>query len=476
MAQNDVIIKIEHLSKSFGDKRVLNDINLEIKRGEFVTLLGPSGCGKTTMLRIIAGSISADEGIISMEGEDISGIPSYRRPFNTVFQRYALFPHLDVYDNIAFGLKLKKIPRDEIDRRVRKYLKMVNMSDYEDRDVESLSGGQQQRIAIARALVNQPQVLLLDEPLAALDLKMRKDMQMELKEMHRKLGITFIYVTHDQEEALTLSDTIVVMNEGLVQQIGTPTDIYNEPRNEFVADFIGESNILNGIIPCDEKVQFIYHDFDCVDRGFEPDEHVNVVIRPEDIYIFSEHLDKAQFTGVVQSCIFKGVHYEMTVLTKEGYEIMVQDYNAFKPGLEVGLLIRPDDIHVMHKECLRNSFGAEYAGDGKVSFLGGEWPVDAAINSELLSGAKEGESFIADVEFRSVELMDESSEGTVSGKVFFILYKGNHYFLTVKTESGDKVYVQTDDVWDKSDLVGIKISPENIRLRKVEEQQSQASK
>ena len=246
MAQNDVIIKIEHLSKSFGDKKVLSDINLEIKRGEFVTLLGPSGCGKTTMLRLIAGSRAANEGVISMDGKDISDIPSYRRPFNTVFQRYALFPHLDVYDNIAFGLKLKKIPRDEIDRRVRKYLKMVNMSDYEDRDVESLSGGQQQRIAIARALVNQPQVLLLDEPLAALDLKMRKDMQMELKEMHKKLGITFIYVTHDQEEALTLSDTVVVMNEGVIQQIGTPTDIYNEPCNEFVADFIGESNILNG--------------------------------------------------------------------------------------------------------------------------------------------------------------------------------------------------------------------------------------
>ncbi|MBP5307436.1 MAG: spermidine/putrescine ABC transporter ATP-binding protein, partial [Paludibacteraceae bacterium] len=244
MKSDDVIIAIEHISKSFGDKKVLNDFTLNIKRGEFVTFLGPSGCGKTTMLRIIAGLSTADDGRVLMEGQDISTVPPHKRPLNTVFQRYALFPHLDVYDNIAFGLKLKKVPDEEIEKRVRRVLKLVAMSDYEDRDVDTLSGGQQQRIAIARAIVNQPKVLLLDEPLAALDLKMRKDMQIELKEMHKKLGITFIYVTHDQEEALTLSDTIVVMNEGKIQQIGTPTDIYNEPVNCFVADFIGESNIL----------------------------------------------------------------------------------------------------------------------------------------------------------------------------------------------------------------------------------------
>ncbi|MBR6423470.1 MAG: spermidine/putrescine ABC transporter ATP-binding protein, partial [Bacteroidales bacterium] len=244
--KKDIIISLDHITKSFGDKKVLDDISLSIKRGEFVTFLGPSGCGKTTTLRLIAGFGKPDEGTVTMEGKVINDIPPYQRQLNTVFQRYALFPHLDVYDNVAFGLKLQKVPAEEIKKRVKKVLKLVSMSDYEDRDVESLSGGQQQRVAIARALINQPRVLLLDEPLAALDLKMRKDMQIELKEMHKKLGITFIYVTHDQEEALTLSDTIVVMNEGKIQQIGTPIDIYNEPVNAFVADFIGESNILKG--------------------------------------------------------------------------------------------------------------------------------------------------------------------------------------------------------------------------------------
>lgn len=461
---NENIIKIKHISKSFDGVQVLNDINLDIRKGEFVTLLGPSGCGKTTMLRMLAGFTKPDSGNIIMEGQDITDIPPHRRPLNTVFQKYALFPHLDVYDNIAFGLKLAKVPQDEIDRRVRKALKMVTMTDYEERDVDSLSGGQQQRVAIARAIVNQPKVLLLDEPLAALDLKMRKDMQMELKEMHKELGITFIYVTHDQEEALTLSDTIVVMNEGIIQQIGTPADIYNEPANSFVADFIGESNILNGIMPCDDKVQFIYHDFECVDTGFAKDEHVDVVIRPEDIYIFNGNMDKAQFTGTVQTCIFKGVHYEMTVLTKEGYEIMIQDYNAFEVGSEVGMLIRPNDIHVMHKECLRNSFTAKVVDSSKVSFLGEEWEVAGAA-AEFLASKKEGDEVIADIEFRDVELMDEMEEGTTSGQVAFILYKGNHYFLTIKTDSGDKIYVQTDDVWDKSDLVGIRINADKISVR-----------
>ena len=247
ITNNDSIIKIEHLCKAFGEKVILNDINLSIRRGEFITLLGPSGCGKTTLLRMISGFTKPDSGVILMEGNDISDVPPHRRPLNTVFQRYALFPHLNVYDNIAFGLKLNKVPAQEIETRVRKALKMVSMTDYEDRDVNSLSGGQQQRVAIARAIVNRPKVLLLDEPLAALDLKMRKDMQMELKQMHQELGITFIYVTHDQEEALTLSDTVVVMSDGKIQQIGTPIDIYNEPVNSFVADFIGESNILNGM-------------------------------------------------------------------------------------------------------------------------------------------------------------------------------------------------------------------------------------
>ena len=349
MNNNEYIIEIKNISKSFGDKCILDDVSINVKKGEFVTILGPSGCGKTTLLRLLAGFGKADKGEIRINGEDITNKPPHLRPVNTVFQRYALFPHLDVYENIAFGLKLQKVPAEEIDKIVLKVLKMVSMTDYEDRDVESLSGGQQQRVAIARAIANQPKVLLLDEPLAALDLKMRKDMQIELKEMHKKLGITFVYVTHDQEEALTLSDTIIVMNEGKIQQIGTPTDIYNEPQNSFVADFIGESNILNGKMIKDKLVEFVGHQFDCVDEGFGEDTEVDVVVRPEDIYIMNR-LDGAQFTGKVKSCTFKGVHYEMFVDSDNGYELMVQDYNAFEPGSEVGLLIRPADIHVMHME------------------------------------------------------------------------------------------------------------------------------
>lgn len=297
------IIEVKGVSKFFGEKTALDNINLSIKKGEFVTILGPSGCGKTTLLRLIAGFQTASEGVIRIAGEEITQTPPHKRPVNTVFQKYALFPHLNVYDNIAFGLKLKKKPKDTVLKKVKAALKMVGMTDYEYRDVNSLSGGQQQRVAIARAIVNEPEVLLLDEPLAALDLKMRKDMQMELKEMHKTLGITFVYVTHDQEEALTLSDTIVVMSEGRIQQIGTPTDIYNEPINSFVADFIGESNILNGVMVKDKLVHFCDRDFECVDEGFGENTPVDVVIRPEDLYIFPVS-DMAQLRGTVQSCIF----------------------------------------------------------------------------------------------------------------------------------------------------------------------------
>ena len=405
---NDIVISLQHLRKSFDGKLVLDDISLDIREGEFVTLLGPSGCGKTTTLRLIAGFMSPDEGRILLDGKDICELPPYRRPFNTVFQRYALFPHLDVYDNIAFGLKLQKLPTDEIDARVRKVLKMVSMTDYEDRDVESLSGGQQQRVAIARALVNQPKVLLLDEPLAALDLKMRKDMQIELKEMHRQLGITFIYVTHDQEEALTLSDTIVVMNEGRILQVGTPTDIYNEPQNSFVADFIG-------------------------------------------------------FSATVKSCTFKGVHYEMFVDTDLGYELMIQDYNAFVPGSKVGLLIRPGDIQVMRKERVCNSFDAEVADASHIRMLGMEFECSAAADF------RPSDKVTAEIGFGKVELLDHQEDGMLAGEVHFLLYKGNHYHLTVLTEDGDHIWVDTDDVWDKGDLVGINFAPENIKLRAKDE-------
>jgi spermidine/putrescine transport system ATP-binding protein len=378
---------------------------------------------------------------------------------NTVFQRYALFPHLDVYENIAFGLKLQKVPTDEIDKKVRRVLKMVSMTDYEDRDVESLSGGQQQRVAIARAIVNQPKVLLLDEPLAALDLKMRKDMQIELKEMHRKLGITFIYVTHDQEEALTLSDTIVVMNEGKIQQIGTPTDIYNEPQNSFVADFIGESNILNGKMVKDRLVEFVGHEFDCVDEGFGENVDVDVVVRPEDIYIMNK-TEGAQLTAKVKSCTFKGVHYEMFVDTDKGYELMIQDYNAFEPESEVGLIIRPADIQVMKKERTVNTFEGEIVDENHVKFL---WETFECKPQDKFAA---GEKVNVEVKFSKVELIDHPEEGMLSGEVHFLLYKGDHYHLTIKTDDGDKIWVDTNDIWDKGDLVGINIAPKDIKIVK----------
>ena len=461
--KNDIIINIEHLSKSFGDNQVLKDISLYIRKGEFVTLLGPSGCGKTTLLRMIAGFLQPDEGRIMMEWgdrggkvefRDVAGIPPHQRPLNTVFQRYALFPHLDVYDNIAFGLKLKGVPKDEIDTRVRKVLKLVSMSDYEDRDVDSLSGGQQQRVAIARAIVNKPKVLLLDEPLAALDLKMRQDMQIELKEMHQKLGITFIYVTHDQGEALTLSDTIAVMNEGKIQQIGTPTDIYNEPVNSFVADFIGESNILNGTMIRDREVSFIGHDFPCVDEGFGENVPVDVVIRPEDVVIGTA-IDGAQFTGKVKSCAFKGVHYEMYVDTDSGNELQIQDYDAYEPGTMVEMKINPDDIQVMKKERTENVLDCEIIDETHIEMLGEEFEC-----STIPAGA-DGPAK-AHIQFSKVDLWDHVDDGVTSGEVWFILYKGDHYHLTVKTESGEYLYVDTDDIWDKGDLVAISIQPEDI--------------
>ncbi len=460
MKESNFIIELSHISKSFGDKQVLDDVSLFVKKGEFVTILGPSGCGKTTLLRILAGFGTADEGEIKIAGEDITMVPPHERPVNTVFQRYALFPHLNVYDNIAFGLKLKKVKDDEIEARVTKALKMVGMTDYEWRDVNSLSGGQQQRVAIARAIINRPQVLLLDEPLAALDLKMRKDMQMELKDMHKTLGITFVYVTHDQEEALTLSDTIVVMSEGRVQQIGTPTDIYNEPANSFVADFIGESNILNGVMMQDLLVRFMGRDFECVDAGFGENVPVDVVIRPEDVYIMAKS-GSGMFDGVVQSCIFKGVHYEMTVLTSDRYEIMIQDYNAFEVGQEVSMIVKPSDIHVMHKERTTNCFEGKMVDATHVEILGTQLVCNEQPNIEG------GESVTVEVDFDKIELMDNKEDGMLVGDVRFILYKGDHYHLTVRTEKGENIYVDTHDVWDDRDIVGIKIQPDDMRIKRV---------
>ena len=459
MKNNEYIIELNNISKSFGDKVILDDVSIRVKKGEFVTLLGPSGCGKTTLLRLLAGFGQADKGEIRINGNDYTDVPPHLRPVNTVFQKYALFPHLDVYENIAFGLKLQKVPENEIDKIVRKVLKMVSMNDYEDRDVESLSGGQQQRVAIARAIANQPTVLLLDEPLAALDLKMRKDMQIELKEMHKKLGITFIYVTHDQEEALTLSDTIIVMNEGKIQQIGTPTDIYNEPQNSFVADFIGESNILNGTMVKDKLVQFVGHEFECVDEGFGENAPVDVVVRPEDIYIVNR-IESAQFTARVKSCTFKGVHYEMFVETDKGYELMIQDYNAFAPDHQVGLIIRPADIQVMHKERTCNTFEGEVVDETHVKFL------YETFECLPLEGFAAGEKVKVQVDFDKVDLIDHQEEGKLQGDVHFLIYKGDHYHLTILTDDGDHIWVDTTDVWDKGDLVGINIAPADIKIVK----------
>ena len=344
MIEDTHLIELKGVSRTFDETPALKNINLYIRKREFVTLLGPSGCGKTTMLRIIGGFEHADEGQVLFEGKDIASIPPYKRRINTVFQKYALFTHLNVFDNIAFGLKLKKMPRDEIKRRVERMLKLVKMEGYEKRGVNSLSGGQQQRIAIARALVNEPEVLLLDEPLGALDLKLRKEMQVELKSMQQQLGITFIYVTHDQEEALTMSDTVVVMNHGCIQQIGDPKRIYDEPKNAFVADFIGESNIIPGVMIEDEKCWMLGQEFPCVDEGFAPNEPVDVVVRPEDVMVVGE--DVGQLTGEVTSVLFKGVHYEMMICT-EHFTWKVHSTTMQPVGTRVGLTIVPFNIHIM---------------------------------------------------------------------------------------------------------------------------------
>jgi len=348
------LIELKNISKSYDGECVLNDISLYINDKAFITLLGPSGCGKTTTLRIIGGFETPDVGEVFFDGKKINDLPPYKRQVNTVFQKYALFPHLNVYDNIAFGLRIAKVKETEIKERVTEMLKLVNLRGFERRNVNLLSGGQQQRVAIARALINKPKVLLLDEPLGALDLKLRKDMQVELKNIQSKTGITFIYVTHDQEEALSMSDTVVVMAEGKIQQIGTPTDIYNEPINAFVADFIGESNILDGVMLEDFKVKFAGHTFECLDKGFEKNEQIDVVVRPEDVDVVS--VDKGMLTGTVSSVTFKGVHYEI-IVDIHGFKWMIQTTDYVAPDATIGLFIEPDAIHIMKKSKYSDMFG-----------------------------------------------------------------------------------------------------------------------
>lgn len=505
MASEEVIISLNNVVKQFDDFKAVDNFTLDIKKGQFVTILGPSGCGKTTTLRMIGGFELPSSGTILLNNQDITLLPPYKRPINTVFQRYALFPHLNVYNNVAFGLKLKKVEykkknkkgeevikerhltTQEIDELVYKALEIVDLEELEDRDISTLSGGQQQRVAIARCIVNKPEILLLDEPLGALDLKMRKEMQIELKAMHKRLGMTFIYVTHDQEEALTLSDRVVVMSEGKIQQIGTPTDIYNEPQNCFVADFIGESNILSGTMIRDKRVEFCGQEFDCIDAGFGENNPVDVVIRPEDIYVWrkedekrgqvvanedddaEDRVPKGKFTkwyGEVQTCIFKGVHYEMRVLTPDNYEFLIQDYHEYLPGTEVGMLVRPEDIQIMKKEhYIWNYFEGEVLKNGKVWFLDAEWEVDEKQIAPFAAGDK----VQVRVKFRDIDLQDYEEEGTLSGEVHFILFKGNHFHLTIRTDEGHDLYVNTNDVWDDGDRVGIVIPPHKIKISALED-------
>ena len=354
MKKENIVVELENIGISFDGETVLDDLNLKIKDGEFVTLLGPSGCGKTTTLRIIAGFTQPDTGEVIIDSNRMNGVPPYKRQVNTIFQRYALFPHLNVFENVAFGLRVNKVGKKEIEERVEAMLKSVNLHGFERRQVHSLSGGQQQRVAIARALVNNPKILLLDEPLGALDLKLRKDMQNELKSIQQKLGITFIFVTHDQEEALSMSDTVVVMNEGKIQQIGTPEDIYNEPNNAFVADFIGESNILDGIMREDRLVEMFGHKFECVDFGFDKNEPVDVVVRPEDIDVVDAN--DGQLSGVVSSITFKGVHYEI-IVDIDNFKWMIQSTDSPSVGDVIGIHIPPQDIHIMKKSKYSGMFG-----------------------------------------------------------------------------------------------------------------------
>ena len=370
----NLIVSLKDIVVEFDGQKVLDGLSLDIHDKEFITLLGPSGCGKTTTLRIIGGFVTPDTGDVCFLGKKINDLPPYKRKVNTVFQKYALFPHLDVYDNIAFGLRLLKLSEQEIDDRVTEMLEIVSLKGFENRKVTSLSGGQQQRVALARALVNRPQVLLLDEPLGALDLRLRKDMQNELKSIQQQTGITFIYVTHDQEEALSMSDIVVVMDKGKIQQIGTPQDIYNEPKNAFVADFIGESNILDGVMLDDYLVKFFGRKFECVDKGFEKNEPVDVVIRPEDIDIVPA--DQGHLCGTVTSVTFKGVHYD-TIVDFKGFKWLIQTTDFCPEGSYIGIRLNPEDIHIMHK--------SEYSG------LYGDYSSYSAEYDEIADAAEDEE-------------------------------------------------------------------------------------
>ena len=497
MANKNCIISLQGVNKSFDGVSVVEDFNLDITKGEFVTFLGPSGCGKTTTLRMIAGFETPTSGQILLNGEDITRIPPHKRPINTVFQRYALFPYLDVYDNVAFGLKLKKIPyettnrkgevvtkyrhftRKEIDDKVMRALKIIDLEDLENRDISTLSGGQQQRVAIARAIVNEPEILLLDEPLGALDLKMRKEMQLELKDMHKKIGITFIYVTHDQEEALTMSDTIVVMNDGVIQQIGNPIDIYNEPVNAFVANFIGESNIYNATMVGKLKVKFLNHVFDCVD-DFSLNEKVEVVVRPEDVEMTTVkgEADESRLKGKIVNKIFKGIHYEYVLMVGKS-EVIAQSTKDYPEDSLVYVDVEPENIQIMKKTSTSNVYPEAYLDrNNKLIISDAVFDVDVTqllkgshVDDELYLIGPDGKKYdlddadvIATINFTDVEIVDGYDNGNANGVVIETIYKGDHYAVLVRTDEEEDFVVDTDDTWNEGDLVSVKVAANKIQL------------
>ena len=546
MDKENIIISLQGVSKVFDGTTVVDNFNLDITKGEFVTFLGPSGCGKTTTLRMIAGFELPTSGVILLNGQDISLLPPYKRPINTVFQRYALFAHLNIYNNIAFGLKLKKIPyevpgvmvvdkekvaannakirelsknfknlseeekanaekeinalreendnlknnpskqlvkyrhlsKQEIREKVERALKVVDLEGFEKRDISTLSGGQQQRIAIARAIVNEPEILLLDEPLGALDLKMRKEMQLELKAMHKKLGITFIYVTHDQEEALTMSDTIVVMNDAVIQQVGKPKEIYDEPNNAFVADFIGESNIYTGTMAKDNKVRFLnrYWDADPVDFGkFPVNEKVDVVVRPED-FILGKAVEGV-VDGVVSSKIFKGMHYEYIINVGKS-EVIVQSTAELDEGIKVSLNVEPVNIQIMKKPFVSNFYDGYITKDYKVEFANAEFDVDilplfpgAHIDeNEVLIDDKGNEIDVVDMEinvevpFDAITISDDLEASDIHGNIISLIYLGDHYEIMVRTEEEEDFILNTPDLWNENDEVSVIIDQSKIHL------------
>lgn len=472
----DNIIELRHISKVYSDNgfKAVDDFNLEVKRGEFVTFLGPSGCGKTTTLRMIAGFEMPTSGEILLNGEDISQLPANKRPINTVFQRYALFPHMNIYDNIAFGLKLKKLPKEEIRKKVKRVLDIVDLEGFENRKISTLSGGQQQRIAIARALVNEPEILMLDEPLGALDLKMRQEMQIELKHMHDELGITFIYVTHDQEEALTMSDKIVVLSEGRIQQIGTPEDIYNEPQNAFVADFIGESNIFKGIMTGHMKVRFCGGEFigmDDVPEGTL----VDVVVRPEDVIITKP--EDGIIEGEVVSVIFKGMHYEVTVESGK-YEMVIRTTKCYSVGERIGMKLEPDGIHIMLAEDHTTSFVTNINSDYTLDFNGKVINCDLTKvipkssmknnvlvdeNNEAIDTAKL--KVMVSIQPYDIRMSDNVEEGLVSGYIINLIYKGDHYSYVIRTEYGHDLIVDDEYLWNMDDAVGLVMLEDKMKFQ-----------